>query len=144
MSDVVERPCGHRAVPHTADVILEAWGTDLASCTAEAVAALVDLCVEVGAGDPVERRAVHLPPGPAESLLLDALEEVIFTLDTAEGVPIRAEVSSAGDGGLDLVLVLANRRSVVPTGAVPKGISRSELVVRSGEGAVRCRFLVDV
>jgi SHS2 domain-containing protein len=83
-------------------------------------------------------------PGPAESLLLELLEELIFTLDTAEAVPVRAEVSTAGDGGLDIALILVDPRTVTPTGAVPKAVSRSELEVLSRGGVVRCRFLVDV
>lgn len=143
MSGVPRRPRGHRALPHTADVILEAWGPDLATCCAEALAALADLYVEAGA-TAVEERAVHLGPGSAEALLVGALEEVIFTLDTAAVVPVRTEVRAAADGGLDLVLVLAAPETVTPTGAVPKAVSRSELDVDVRADAVRCRFLVDV
>jgi len=52
---------------------------------ATAVAALVATDVEAVVPSPVGRREAHLEPAPADSLLLDALEEVIFTLDTAEG-----------------------------------------------------------
>jgi SHS2 domain-containing protein len=130
-------------VPHTADVILEAWGPDLAACCEQALAALTDLYVEAGAAA-VEERTVHLDPGPAEALLLGALEEVIFTLDTAAVVPVRTGVRAAADGGLDLVLALADPQDVVATGAVPKAISRAELDVDVGPARVRCRFLVDV
>lgn len=130
-------------VPHTADVILEAWGPDLAACCAEALAALTDLYVEAGA-TAVEERTVHLGPGPAEALLLGALEEVIFTLDSAAVVPVRTGVRAAADGGLDLALELAAPHTVVPTGAVPKAISRAELDVDVRPDGVRCRFLVDV
>jgi hypothetical protein len=46
---------GHRVLPHTADVIVEAWGPDLVSCCEEAVAGLAALYVdatraEAGAG----------------------------------------------------------------------------------------------
>jgi SHS2 domain-containing protein len=135
---------GHRVLPHTADVILEAWGPDFASCCEEAVAALADVYVDAGRADTVERRQVHLGAGSEESLLLEVLEEVIFTLDTADAVPVRAEVRVADDAGLDVVLSLAERRTVTPTGSVPKAVSRSELVVDSQATGVRCRFLVDV
>lgn len=144
MSPMVDSPRGHRALPHTADVILEAWGPDLASCLEEAVAALADVFVDARTVEPVERRRVHLRPAPPESLLLEVLEEVIFTLDTAAAVPVQAEVRAAGDGGLDVVLVLVDPATVVPTGGVPKAVSRSELAVHAGGGSVRCRFLVDV
>jgi SHS2 domain-containing protein len=138
---------GHRALPHTADVILEAWGPDLASCCEEAVAALAGTYVEASPADEVDAvawRQVHVRPGSDESLLLDVLDEVIFTLDTAEAVPVRASVRAAADGGLDLRLALADRAAVTPTGAVPKAVSRSEFAVDSRGGVVRSRFLVDV
>lgn len=135
---------GHRSVPHTADVILEAWGPDLASCVEEAVAALVGVFVDARAADVVERRDVHLRSEAPGSLLFAVLEEVIFALDTAESVPVRVEVHAAGDGGLDVELLLADPRTVAPMGAVPKAVSRSEFEVRSRDGVVRCRFLVDV
>jgi SHS2 domain-containing protein len=141
---VVESGRGHRVVSHTADVILEAWGPDLAVCCEEAVAALAATYVETAGAGVVGRRRVHLAPAPEESLLLAVLEELIFTLDTAEAVPVRAEVGRAADGGLDVVLVLVERNRVTGTGAVPKAVSRSELVVESGPGRTSCRFLVDV
>ena len=131
-------------MPHTADVILEAWGPDFAACCEEAAAALVELYVAPGAAPEVTTRVVHLHAGPAEELLIALLEEVIFTLDTADVVPVGAGVTSSADHGLDVVLQLAERRAVAPTGAVPKAVSRSELKVLPRAHGVRCRFLVDV
>jgi SHS2 domain-containing protein len=140
---MVNKERGHRALAHTADVILEAWGRDLASCCEEAVAALAAIYVDSRRAQVVERRRVQLGPGAEETLLLGVLEEAIFTLDTADTVPVRAEVAVA-DGGLNLVLIMADRGSVVGTGAVPKAISRSDLRVESRPGHVWCRVLVDV
>ena len=137
-------PRGHQSLPHTADVILEAWGPDLATCCEEAVAALVDLYVQPLVADTVETRHLHLLPTSAESLLLAVLDEVIFTLDTAEAVPVGATVTAAGSDGFDLRLLLADRAAVESTGVVPKAISRSELSVDERPDEVRCSFLVDV
>jgi SHS2 domain-containing protein len=131
-------------VAHTADVILEAWGPDLAACCEEAVAALASLYVDGAGSQEVARRSLHLAPGPDDEMLLDLIDEVIFTLDTADGVPVRAEISAAGDGGLDVEVVLADPATVEATGAVPKAVSRSELAVSARPGEVACRFLVDV
>jgi SHS2 domain-containing protein len=125
-------------------VILEAWGPDLASCCEEAVAALAAVFVDTAVAREVERHRIHLAPGPDDDLLLDLLEEVIFVLDTAEGVPIGAEIRAATGGGFDAEIVLAEPDSVVATGAAPKAVSRSELAVHAQPGGVRCRFLVDV
>ena len=55
--------------------------------------------VDAGRADFVERLKVHMEAGSKESLLLEVLEEVVFTLDTAEAVPMRAEVRVADDAG---------------------------------------------
>lgn len=143
MRVVLDGERGHRVLPHTADVILEAWGPDLASCCEEAVSALTGEYVEAGTAGAVGRRQVHLRPASPESMVLNVLEEVIFTLDTAEAVPVRAVVTTAADGGLDVDLALAAREAVSATGAVPKAVARS-LHLDSQPGIVRCRFLVDV
>src|SRR5690606_31120583 len=99
---------GHRAVSHTADVILEAWAPDLAACLEEAVAALVGIYAVVADG---ERRRVHelrLPAGPAERQLLDLLDEVIFLLDTDDDVPVGATVHRLDEtGGAEVDIWLA-------------------------------------
>lgn len=135
---------GHRAVPHTADVIVEAWGPDVPACYEEAVAGLAAVYVDAARAREIGRLPVHLGPGPADVLLVDLVEEAIFALDTAPGVPFRAVVGPAGDGGLDVELVLADPATVTASGSVPKAVSRSELAVSFGPGGVRCRFLVDV
>lgn len=129
-------------------MILEAWGPDLPACCEEAVAALASVYVE-GTGaetatEEVDRLALHLAPGADDEVLLELLEEVIFTLDTSVGVPVRAEIAVGDDRGLDVELVLADPATVEPTGAVPKAVSRSELAVTSQRNGLRCRFLVDV
>ncbi|MFP3899438.1 MAG: archease [Acidimicrobiia bacterium] len=135
---------GHRALPHTADVILEAWAPDLAACLEEAVDALVDTYAEADEGARRDPYDVRLPPGPPERVLVDLLDEVVYALDTADGVPVGASVRSLDEAGLHAVLWLAPPDQVSPTGSVPKAVSHSELAVDEAPGAVSCRFLVDV
>lgn len=135
---------GHEVIGHTADVILEAWAPDLASCAAEAVAALVATCADTSGAEVVDRRRVHLDPAAPTDLLHALLEEVIFVLDTEAAVPVAAEVTGTAEDGLDVAIALADPATVEPTGSAPKAISRSELAVRTGPDGVRCRFLVDV
>jgi SHS2 domain-containing protein len=58
-------PRGHRTLPHTADVILEAWGPDLATCCEEAVAALVETYADSQSATVVGERARASPSAPA-------------------------------------------------------------------------------
>jgi SHS2 domain-containing protein len=137
-------PRGHRSLPHTADVIIEAWGPDLVACCEEAVAALAEIYADAGDAVVVAERELRVPPAPMGDMLLDLLDEVVFALDVAEGIPIGARVRTGGDGGLEVRLTLADPAGVEPAGAVPKAISRSGLEVTREPDAVRCRFLVDV
>jgi len=138
------RERGHRAIPHTADVILEAWGGDLAACLEEAFAALVEVYAEVGSMTEADRRRLHLDNNTNDTALLHLLDELIFLLDTSVTVPVRAEVKPSDREGLDVEIVLVERSSVEAVGSVPKAVSHSELLVESSPGMVRCRFLVDV
>ena len=136
---------GHRAVSHTADVILEAWAPDLAACLEEAVAALVGIYAVVADGERRRAHALRLPAGSAERQLLDLLDEVIFLLDTDDDVPVGATVHRLDEtGGGEVDIWLAPREDVDPTGSVPKAISQSELAVTADAGQASCRFLVDV
>lgn len=135
---------GHRILPHTADLIVEAWGPDIASCIEEAVTALVSTCVDARAARIERIRAVRFGPGSDEQLLLDTLEEVVFTLDTSPDVPVRATVHRRPDDYIDVELHLAATESVQPAGPGPKAISRSGLAVDASPDGVRCSFLVDV
>lgn len=135
---------GHRLRAHTADVIAEAWAPDAAACIEEAIAALVSVYADTGHALLESRAHFHIAPGPFEVALLTALDDVIFTLDTSPAVPVGALVREASDGGLALVLELAKRDTVEATGAVPKAISRSGLVLERSPSITRCSFLVDV
>jgi SHS2 domain-containing protein len=141
---------GHRMLDHTADVILEAWGPDLAACCEEAVAALVETYAERGPGTSGSSAArplgsaVRLPPASPEELVLRVLDEVVYALDTSPAVPVAATVTPRADGGLDVELQTVARAVVEPTGSVPKAIARSGLEVVHRPGRVRCRVLVDV
>jgi SHS2 domain-containing protein len=131
---------------HTADVIVDAWGSDLASCIEEAVVAVIGLCVEPS--DDLDEAGewsapVAITGGSDEALLMATLDEVIFTIDTSHAVPVGATVVDH-DGALELTFQLADRDLVEPTGAVPKAISRSELAIATSADQVRCSFLVDV
>lgn len=134
---------GHLLRAHTADVIAEAWGPDISSCIEEAVAALVSAYADVGQAI-VEREAEFLVPhGSVDSMLLHALDDVLFTLDTSPEVPIGAVVRPVS-GGYELTVQLAARNSVDATGAAPKAISRSGLEVECAPSIIRCSFLIDV
>ncbi len=131
-------------LPHTADVILEAWAPDFADCCEEAVTALLALCFAGSGATVVDHYTFHLRSASQESMLLDLLDEVIFVLDTLAAVPVSAEARRRADGGIDVTLMLADRDAVEIIGSAPKAVSRSGLGVDSEPNLVRCTFLIDV
>ena len=124
---------------------IEAWGPDLATCCEEAIAGLLDTCVDRAAAGVslVARHAVHVTGVDDLHLLLDLLDETVFLLDTSEGVPVGAAVHRSGQG-LDATFELADADTVEAAGSVPKAVARSELELDTRDDEVRCRFLVDV
>lgn len=135
---------GHRTVPHTADVIIEAWAPDFEACYREALVALIQSCVDGSAASVCDTHRFTVPPDSPDVMLLDMLDEVIFVLDTEMAVPVDADIVAAPGGGLEIELAMAERHTVTPTGSAPKAVSRSGLDVVREDGQVRCSFLVDV
>ena len=136
---------GHRGVPHTADLRIEAWADTREECVAEAVRALVNSFAEPAAQS--RRRAVkrHVAGETDADLVAAAIEEVIYRLDTRGEIPVAVAARRAADGGIDLTLHLAGVDQVEITGAVPKAASLSGLrCSRDGTGRWSCAVTIDV
>lgn len=140
------RGCGHRSVPHTADLRIMAWGPTREDCIAEAVRAVVESFADVSqAGCPHARRRHHLEAGSDADLLAAAVEEVIYSLDADGEVPVTVEVGRAGDGGINLVLRAVDASTVEVIGAAPKAASLSGLACApDASGRWSCAATIDV
>ncbi len=134
---------GHRSLPHTADVIVEAWADTRERCLGEAVAALVDSVADTGGAPSTSEHRFHLAPAPDADLLLGVLDEAIYLIDIAEAVPVRTYVEPDG-GGLTVVFGLAELDATEQTGSAPKGVSLSGLQLTRADGQWRARAVVDV
>jgi SHS2 domain-containing protein len=135
---------GHRTLPHTADVIIEAWATTREACLDQAVRALVETFADTSAAATTRPLALRIPPGEDSELLIAVLEEVIYLLDVLEVVPVGAAVHAAEDGGLGGCFDVAALADVRSVGPAPKGVARSELALEGNDGLWTCRVLVDV
>ncbi len=122
-----QRGCGHRSVPHTADLRIEAWGPTREDCIAEAVRGLVESFADVGRSGCRRATECHLAAHSDADLLAAAVEEVIYGLDTDGEIPADVEVSRAADGGIDLRLRVVDAAAVEIVGAAPKAASLSGL-----------------
>ncbi|WP_433280372.1 archease [Micromonospora sp. CA-244673] len=134
---------GHRNVPHTADVRIEAWAPDREGCVAEAVSALVDTFVDTTAAVADGETGFRVPPGADADLLVGVLDEVIFRLETEGALPLETEVRAA-DGGLAVRWRTTGTDSVELIGAVPKAVSLHELRFAAEPAGWRCAVTLDV
>ncbi|MEV0155227.1 archease [Micromonospora sp. NPDC050686] len=135
---------GHRAVPHTADVRVEAWAPTREECLAEAVTALVATFVDTEGASPGAESGFSVPAGPDDDLLVGVLDEVIFRLETAGTLPLTTRVDPAPDGGLRVRWRTADTDAVELVGAVPKAISLHELRFGPGGDGWSCAVTLDV
>jgi SHS2 domain-containing protein len=134
---------GHRAQPHTADLMIEAWGSSRTDCLEEAALGLVEAFADAQNLVPNGSRTVRLGAADDEEILVELLDEIVYLVDTLSLVPITVTVRGA-DGGLCATFGTVPADAVVPVGAIPKGISRSELFIGKQRGRWRCRVEVDV
>jgi SHS2 domain-containing protein len=135
---------GHRILPHTADIIVEAWGDDIETCCEETVAAVMSSFLDASRAVSAGTHEVSLTADCDEDLVLGALDEILLLLDSTAEVPVSATVSRLDDTTFGVRIELAQRDSVEVTGAPPKGISLSGLDVERARGIVGCRLIVDV
>ncbi|WP_093840340.1 archease [Streptomyces aidingensis] len=134
---------GHRAVPHTADVRIEAWGATREECLAQAVAGLVGCFADLSGARPRAVRRLR-PTGRSDDELLAALlEDVLFRLDVHGEVPVEAAAERT-EGGLEVRLSVTGLDSVEITGAVPKAVSWNELHLSPAPSGWSCAATVDV
>jgi SHS2 domain-containing protein len=135
---------GHRLVPHTADCIIEAWGPGMATCISEALKALVEEFADVTDTPAVKVLPLAEATGSAEDVLVQLLEEVIYTLDVFGVVPSQFHLSDTEDGGVagDMEVVPVTGAEMI--GPLPKGVSYHGLSMRHEDGAWHCRVLIDI
>jgi SHS2 domain-containing protein len=134
---------GRRAVPHPADVRIEAWGPTREACIAEAVLGAVETFLDVSAAHPTTERSCELSDESDEDLLVAVLEEVIYLLDTANAVPVDVEVEPV-DGGVDVRFAMVDAVSLPQVGAVPKAVSWHDLRLARGDQGWWCSVTLDV
>ncbi len=135
---------GHRTVPHTADLRVEAWAESMHDCIAEALRGLVGSFADVTGAAPVRVLEREVSAASPADLLASAADEIIYLLDVAGEIPVSVRVRPAGNG-VALVLGLARIDAARITGAVPKAVSFHGLSCQPGkEGRWSASMTVDV
>jgi SHS2 domain-containing protein len=134
---------GHRSVPHTADLRIEAWAPTREGCIAEAVIGTVECFLDIASAHPEHGRRSQLTTQCDEDLLVAVLDEVIYYLDTAGEVPVDVEIEAV-DGGLDVRFAMVDATALPQIGAVPKAVSLHELSLGGGPAGWQCSVTLDV
>jgi SHS2 domain-containing protein len=134
---------GHRGVPHTADLRIEAWAPDRETCLAEAVRGAVEAFADVGRAVVVRELASTVRGERDEDLLVALLDEVVYLLDTSGEVPVGVRLTAV-PGGLSAVFRLAEPESVELIGAAPKAVTLHGLVFGPGPEGWTCSVTLDV
>ncbi|KUO14989.1 archease [Streptomyces dysideae] len=134
---------GHRAVPHTADVRIEAWGVSRESCLVEAALGLVESFADLTAVRATAVERIRLTEHADDDLLTALLDEVVFRLEVDGRVTVDLEADTVDDG-IEVRLALAGLTDVEITGAVPKGVSWHGLHIGPDPYGWSCAVTVDV
>ncbi|MEE1783710.1 archease [Streptomyces sp. SP17BM10] len=139
---------GHRTVPHTADLQVEAWSPTAEGCIGELVRAVVDGFADLTAARPAGERACTVVAASDADLLAGVLEEVIYRMDANGELPTALALGTIhdADGGrtLEVRFRMADTATAALVGAVPKAVSLHGLDLRSGPGGWTGRVTVDV
>jgi SHS2 domain-containing protein len=113
---------GHRTVPHTADLRIEAWAESRDECLAEALRGLITSFANVSDVQPARIAELPVTAASDTDLLASAADEIIYVLDAEGGIPVSIRVGPAADG-IVLILALARADEFEIIGAVPKAVS---------------------
>ena len=131
-------------LPHTADVIVEAWGPTRDACLRQAVLGVVEMFADVDGVAASDSVPLSFPQAPAEELLVVLLEEVLYLLDAENQVPVDVSITTTAGGGLGGAFQVVSATALDQRGAVPKAITRHGLELARNADTWRCQVTVDV
>jgi SHS2 domain-containing protein len=134
---------GHRTLPHTADLRIEAWAPTREACITETVAGLVGSFADTTGAVPVQAVTTDLATATDEDALVAVLDEVIYRLDTEHAVPLTVDLEPRRTG-VCVRLQLAAVDAVELTGAIPKAVTLHRLHLAQGPHGWSSAVTVDV
>ncbi|SEG94818.1 SHS2 domain-containing protein [Thermomonospora echinospora] len=130
---------GHRTVPHTADMRIEAWAPSLEQCVAEAATAMVEGFADLSDAGPSTVREFRTESPDPEDLLVAVLDEIIYRMDAHGELP-----TSVTMHGPRVSFTMADTSQAVTIGAVPKAVSLNDLHIARGAEGWHCAVTLDV
>lgn len=140
-------PSGHRTLPHTADVAIEAWAPSKDECVGQAVQALVKSFAEPPETVPTGSVAFAVDPVTDEDLLVTVLDEVIYQIEVHGRVPVDTSIderTGITEGRADIRFATVPMEDVQATGSMPKAVSLHGLRFTRTGGLWHCHVTIDV
>ena len=134
---------GHRSVPHTADLRIEAWAPTRNGCIREAVLGTVESFLDTSSARPNHTLVRRLTADRDDDLLVAVLDEVVYLLDTAGDAPVDVDVNDL-DGDVGVTFAMVDAGTLPQIGAVPKAVSLNELRLAREPTGWRCSVTLDV
>jgi SHS2 domain-containing protein len=141
------RERGHRFVPHTADIRIEAWAPTREGCLVEAVTALTASFADLAGARPELEVTTEFPASSDVEALVSVLDEVIYLLDTRNAVPVKVEVTTRQRTEPAPVVCrfwLAPIERVALTGSIPKAVTLHQIHFGPGRDHWSCAVTIDV
>ncbi|MFI8089343.1 archease [Streptomyces sp. NPDC086080] len=138
-----QSPRGHRILPHTGDLRVEAWAPTREECIAEAVRGTVGGFAEHPPGVTGAARECVVSADDDGRLLVAVLEEVIYRMDAAHELPVDVAVMPEADG-VRVRFRMADDSTATQTGAVPKAVALHGLRLAQDPRGWACRVTLDV
>jgi SHS2 domain-containing protein len=140
---MAESGSGHRSVPHTADLRIEAWAPTRDGCIRQAVLGAVESFLDVSSARVDRTRRSRLTADSDDDLLAAVLDEVIYLLDTTGQAPVDLRLREV-DHGLEVAFAMADAGRLPQVGAVPKAVSLNDLRLSRDRQGWRCLVTLDV
>ena len=134
---------GHRSVPHTADLRIEAWAPTRNGCIRQAVLGTVESFLDTSSAYPSHTLVRRLSADRDDDLLVAVLDEVVYLLDTAGDAPVDVDVDDL-DGDVGVTFAMVDAGTLPQVGAVPKAVSLNELRLAREPTGWRCSVTLDV
>ncbi|MGW7405952.1 archease [Streptomyces sp. NPDC054833] len=134
---------GHRSLPHTGDLRVEAWAPTREGCIVEAVRGVVESFADLPAGASGIDRECVVSAEDDGRLLVAVLEEVIYRMDAAGELPTDVAVTPE-PGGVRVRFTMADDSTATQTGAVPKAVALHGLNLAQDSHGWVCRVTLDV
>ncbi|WP_308431739.1 archease [Amycolatopsis acidiphila] len=137
------RAAPSRRPVHAGDLRIETWAGTREACIAEAVDAVVGSFIGPARPSPSARSSFRVTGGTDAELLQAVLGQVISDVLERQEVPVATAVSVIAEG-LEVCRETVSAAAILPSGALPKAVSRRSALCRRFPSGWWCTARIDL